>query len=105
MTNSNSTQLTTDDVVHVAKLAKLTLTPDEIIKFQKQLSGIVSYIHELSAVDTTGVEPTSQTTGLENVMDEDEINSKTILSQSDALSGTTKTNKGYFVVPMVLENK
>jgi aspartyl-tRNA(Asn)/glutamyl-tRNA(Gln) amidotransferase subunit C len=99
------TQLTTDDVAHVSLLANLPLTPDEIEKFKDQLSPVVSYIDELSEVDTDGVEPTSQTTGLENVMREDEIQAERILSQEEALSGTEKTHNGYFVVDMVLGEK
>jgi len=64
---NNMAKLTTDDVKHVAKLANLPLTDEEIKKFQEQLSSVVSYIDELQEVDTKDVEPTSQTTGLENV--------------------------------------
>jgi aspartyl-tRNA(Asn)/glutamyl-tRNA(Gln) amidotransferase subunit C len=99
------TQLTTSDVAHVAKLANLPLTPEELEKFKDQLSPVISYIDELSEVDTDGVEPTSQTTGLENVMREDEIQTTRILNQDDALSGSDKTHNGYFVVPMVLTEK
>lgn len=97
--------LTKADVEHVAKLARLTLTASEIAKFQKQLSAIISYIDELSEVDTTSVEPTSQTTGLENVSRSDEIDIAAILNQDEALSGTEKVHNGYFVVSMVLTEK
>ena len=99
------THLTTDDVAHVALLANLPLTKEELEKFKDQLSPVISYIDELSEVDTDDVPPTSQTTGLENVMREDEIDVTRILSQEQALSGTEKTHNGYFVVDMVLENK
>lgn len=56
-----------NDVKHVAKLAKLELSDHEINKFSKQLSEIVTYVKELEKVDTSKVEPTSQTTGLENI--------------------------------------
>lgn len=98
-------KLTINDVEHVAKLANLPLTPSEIKKFQKQLSSVVSYIDELSEVGVTGVEPTSQTTGLENVFRDDEIDVNRVLTQDEGLSGTEKTHNGYFVVPMVLTEK
>ena len=98
-------KLTIKDVSYVAKLARLQLSEEEIFKFQKQLSSIVTYINQLSEIDTQGVEPTSQTTGLDNVSDEDEIVMERILGQNEALSGTDKKHKAYFVVPMVLENK
>jgi len=99
------THLTTDEVAHVALLANLPLSKEELEKFKDQLSPVISYIDELSEVDTDDVPPTSQTTGLENVMREDVIDPMRILSQEQALSGTEKTHNGYFVVDMVLENK
>ncbi|MFH1864086.1 MAG: Asp-tRNA(Asn)/Glu-tRNA(Gln) amidotransferase subunit GatC [bacterium] len=98
-------KLTKIEVEHVARLAKLELTPNEITKFQGQLSKIVDYISQLSKVDTSSLEPTSQTTGLENVFRIDEIKTSGCLSQQETLSGTDKTRNGYFVVDAVLENK
>ena len=89
----------------MARLAKLELTPNEITKFQGQLSKIVDYISQLSEVDTSSLEPTNQTTGLENVFRVDEIKTSSCLSQQETLSGTDKTHNGYFVVDAVLENK
>ena len=91
------------DVRHVAKLAKLKLTSDEIDKFSKQLSEIISYVEELDEVDISKIEPTSQTTGLENIIREDKRKSDDCLSQEEALSGTEKTHNGYFVVPRIFE--
>jgi aspartyl-tRNA(Asn)/glutamyl-tRNA(Gln) amidotransferase subunit C len=99
------TQLTSSDVKHVAKLANLPLTLAETKKLQKQLSAVVSYIDELNEVDVTDIQATSQTTGLENVFRDDEIDVTRVLSQDDALSATEKVHNGYFVVPMVLEEK
>jgi aspartyl-tRNA(Asn)/glutamyl-tRNA(Gln) amidotransferase subunit C len=98
-------KLTVNDVKHTAQLANLPLTSKELSKFQKQLSSVVDYIDELKQVDTTDIEPTSQTTGLENVFREDEIDITRILSQDEALSGTEKVHNGFFVVDMVLEHK
>ncbi len=97
--------LNKDDVVHVAKLAKLTLTDSEIEKFKSQLSKVISYISELSQVDTKKDEPTSQTTGLENIKRKDEVKPQDSLSQEEALSGTDKTHNGYFIVPGILEER
>lgn len=98
-------KLTKADVVHVARLANLTLTDSEIEKFLGQLSTIVNYISELESVDTSNVEPTSQTTGLVNVTREDEIDSINMLSQDEALSGTDKTHNGLFMVDAILKNR
>ena len=97
-------KLSKSDVEHVASLAKLKLSPQEILKYQKQLSEIVSYVSELSGVDTSNVEPTSQTTGLTNVVRLDEPKTEG-LTQEEALSGTENTHNGYFVVPQVFDKE
>jgi len=95
-------KLNKKDVEYVARLAKLSLGQKEILKYQKQLSEIVSYVSELSEVDTSNVEPTSQTTGLTDVYRLDELSSDG-LTQNEALSGTEKIHNGYFVVPQILD--
>ncbi len=85
--------LTRDDVLHVAKLAKLDLTNEEVARFQRQLSKIVDYISQLSEIDTSSLEPTSQTTGLENVFRKDEV------------KPSSYTRNGYFVVNAILDKK
>ncbi len=60
------------DVVKVAKLANLLLTPQEEEKYSKQLSKILEYMEKLNQADTSGVEPTFNVTGLSNVTREDE---------------------------------
>src|SRR3989344_909075 len=96
-------KLSDSDVKHVAKLANLPLTSEEISRFKSQLSQVLAYVEKLSEVDTEKVEPTSQTTGLENVLRKDEIKVDVNLSQKEALSGTEKAYNGYFVVPAILE--
>lgn len=64
-------KLTRDEIVHVAKLARLELTEEEIEKYGEQLSGVLSYIDQLREVDTVNVEPTAQVTGLQNAWRED----------------------------------
>jgi aspartyl-tRNA(Asn)/glutamyl-tRNA(Gln) amidotransferase subunit C len=95
-------KLSKKDVQHVASLAKLKLTPQETAKFQKQLSEVVLYVSELSQVDTTNVEPTSQTTGLTNVVRNDAPKTEG-LTTSEALSGTEKTHNDYFIAPQLIE--
>lgn len=97
--------LSKKDVEQVAKLAKLNLTAKEISKFQKQLSEIVEYVNELSEVDVSSVEPTSQTSELENAIRADEIGSNNSLSQDEAISGTDDVHNGYFKVPMILAER
>ena len=63
--------ITSDQVKHIAKLARLGIKDADVEKFAKQLSSIFGYIEQLNEVDVENVLPTSQVTGLENVMRED----------------------------------
>jgi len=65
--------LTQEQVKHIALLARLGLSEEEIEKYSQQLSSILDYVEQLKKVDTEGVEPTAQVTGLENVMRDDVI--------------------------------
>lgn len=94
-----------EEILHVAKLAKLDLTEAEIEKYTSQLSKIVDFVSELSEVDTSDVLPTSQTTGLKNIKREDEANSDEGLTQEQVLSGTERTHNGYFKVKAVLKER
>ena len=79
------TSLTTDQVRHIAKLARLRLTDAELEKFPRELTSILQYVDMLKEVDTTGVEPTAQVTGLTNVFREDQIRQSA--TSPDALLG------------------
>ena len=59
------------DVRYTAQLARLTLSEEEIEKFQSQLSQVLKYVEKLREVDTTGVEPTAHTNPIYNVFRED----------------------------------
>jgi aspartyl-tRNA(Asn)/glutamyl-tRNA(Gln) amidotransferase subunit C len=65
--------LTRDDVLKLARLARLQLSDDEVVEFISELSAILKYVEQLDTVDTGGLQPTNQVTGLENVMREDEV--------------------------------
>ena len=68
------TALTKDQVRHIAKLARLRLTPAEEEKFPKELTSILQYVDMLQEVDTSKVEPTAQVTGQVNALREDVVN-------------------------------
>jgi len=99
------TKLTTTEVKHVAKLAKLELKANEVGKFRNQLSSIINYITQLSEVDVDNIKPTSQTTNLFNIYRNDETGSQDNLTQSQALSGKDDVNNGYFKIPRILEEE
>ena len=65
--------ITNDDVRHLAQLSSLQLSDDEVADLQVDLKNILNYIDQLAELDTTGVEPTYQVTGLENIWRDDVI--------------------------------
>ena len=89
------------DASHIAKLANLPLSSEEKSKFEKQLEETIKYVEELENVNTKGIEPTSQVTGLENVTRED--SAKPSLTQDDALSNTKTAYNGFFKVNAIFE--
>ncbi len=91
------------DVNHVAKLANLELKAGEEEKFAKQLSEVLDYIQKLNEVDTSNVEPTSQVTGLENVLREDIPTLS--LTQEEALSNAPSQQDGLFKVKGIFEEE
>ncbi len=69
----NMADLTRDDVLKLARLARLTITDDEIEKYRTELSEILKYVELLQTADVSGLQPTSQVTGLTNVMRDDVV--------------------------------
>jgi|ERR1700741_4013523 len=66
-------QLTREDILKLARLARLGLTDDEVTEFSTELTAILQYVEQLSSVSVDGLEPTSQVTGLTNVTRPDEV--------------------------------
>jgi aspartyl-tRNA(Asn)/glutamyl-tRNA(Gln) amidotransferase subunit C len=94
-------KLSRDEVLHIAQLARLGLTEDELAKFQEQLSNILENFEILQQVDTTYVPPTAQAIPLQNVFREDEIAAS--LPQSEVLANAPRREGDFFRVPAVLE--
>lgn len=89
------------NVSHVAKLANLPLNPKDLKKFEVQLAKILDYITQLNKVNTENVEPTSQVTGLENVIRDD--NPSPSLPQEEVLKNTKSQHNGMFKVKAIFE--
>lgn len=66
--------ITDDDVRHLAQLSSLQLADDEVASLREDLASILDYIGQLNELDTDGVEPTYQVTGLENIWRDDVVN-------------------------------
>lgn len=57
-------KLSRDDILKLARLGRLKLSEQEIIKYQKELSEILAYVEQLDGIDVAGLKPTYQVTGL-----------------------------------------
>lgn len=105
MAKLDKKRLTKNDVKHIAELSNLKLSSLEMTRLLDQLSKIIEFVGALSEVNTNGIEPTSQTTGLKNVLREDVIKTEDILSQDKALSGTDNVHNNLFKVPAILSER
>lgn len=93
--------ITPKDVQHVAKLARLNLTPEEEQMFTSQLNAILQYAEKLNELDTEGIQPTTHVLHLNNVMREDKIRES--LPIEKVLLNAPDEEDGQFKVPAVLE--
>lgn len=93
--------ITVKDVQHVAKLARLQLSPEEEATFTEQMNAILQYAEKLNELDTENVKPTTHVLQVSNVMREDVV--KESLSQEEALLNAPDEEDGHFKVPAVLE--
>ena len=94
-------KLEREAVLHIAKLARVGLSDDEIDTYAVQLSDIIGHFDALNAVNTDGVEPTAHTLPLRNVTTEDV--SRPSLPQDQVLEMAPLTEDGYLRVRAVLE--
>jgi aspartyl-tRNA(Asn)/glutamyl-tRNA(Gln) amidotransferase subunit C len=92
-------QISREEVLHVARLARLALTEEEVERFRDQLSAILEAVGKVSELDLEGVPPTSHPLDLVNVLAEDEP--RPSLSLEDALANAPDSKGGFFGVPPV----
>lgn len=93
-------QISRDDVVHLARLARLALTDAELDGFAGQLDAILTHVSQVQAVDVTGVEPTDNPLKALNVTRADEMTP--CLTQREALAEAPEAVDGRFAVPQIL---
>ena len=89
------------NIDHVAKLARLALTPEEKEKFSQQLGDVLHHIEALAKVDVSAVEPTAHAFPLYNVWQEDVA--QTGLPVERALQNAPAQRDNMIVVPKVVE--
>jgi aspartyl-tRNA(Asn)/glutamyl-tRNA(Gln) amidotransferase subunit C len=89
------------DIEKVARLARLELSKDEKETFQGQMEQILTYMEQLSRVDTTGVEPTSHAIPVYNAFREDET--RPSFPRKEVMEIAPEEEEGYFKVPRIIE--
>ncbi len=95
-----SNPLTRDDVVHVARLARLALSEEEVEQFTVQLGAVLEHFASVAALDTSGVPPTSHPIPLSNVLRPDEV--RPSLERDVVLAMAPAEEDGRFRVPRIL---
>jgi aspartyl-tRNA(Asn)/glutamyl-tRNA(Gln) amidotransferase subunit C len=93
-------QISRDDVAHVARLARLELTDDELDTFTEQLGKVLGHARDVEALDVADVPPTSHPYPLANVLRRDDV--RPSLDRDAALAGAPAIEDGMFRVPPVL---
>lgn len=93
--------ITEKDVRHLAKLASLGLDDAGVARMARELEAIVGYVNQLSEVDTTGVEPVANVSGLVNVTRPDVAGG--MLAIDAVLANAPARNQNAILVPKVVE--
>jgi len=94
-------KLSREDVLHIARLARLGLSEAEVEKFREQLSHLLENFEVLQQVDTTDVPPTAQSIDLQTVVRDDEVADS--LSPDQILANAPRKDGDFFRVRAVLE--
>ncbi len=90
-------RITRDEVLHVARLARLELTDDEVAKFQEQLSEILEAVSKVSELDLSDVPPTAHPLAIENAWRDDVP--RPCLSLDDVFANAPDRDDDHFRVP------
>ncbi len=94
-------KLSREEVLHIARLARLGVTDADVDKFREQLSNLLENFEALQEVDTEGVLPTAQSIDLHNVVSEDEVAPS--LPPEQVLANAPRKEGDFFRVRAVLE--
>ena len=89
-----------DDVAHVARLARLDLTDEELERFTGQLGAVLEHAADIAALDIADVPPTAHPLPLVNVLRDDER--RPSLDRDEVLAQAPAAEDGFFAVPRIL---
>lgn len=95
------TKISEDEVRKLARLSGINVSNDDVQRLQTELGAILTYVDQLNELDTEGVKPTYQVTGLEHVARRDEVIDYGV-SQEQLLANAPDEKDGQFKVPKVL---
>lgn len=95
------TQISRDDVLKLASLSSLQLADAEVEELQAEIPTILDYVKQLDELDTSGVEPAYQVTGLQNVFRED-VSVQSDVGREELLQLAHETQESQIKVPKVL---
>jgi aspartyl-tRNA(Asn)/glutamyl-tRNA(Gln) amidotransferase subunit C len=93
-------RISRDDVAHVARLARLRLSDEELARFTEQLGAVLDHAADVAAVDTSGVPPTAHPLPLANVLRPDTVVPG--LDRDEVLDQAPAAEDGRFRVPRIL---
>ena len=93
-------RITREDVAHVARLARLDVTDDEVETFTEQLAAVLDHARDVEALDTEGVPPTAHPLPLQNVFRDDVAQPS--LDRDEVLAMAPAAEEGRFRVPRIL---
>jgi len=88
-----------EQVLHIARLARLKLTPSELAQYSRELTKIIAYIDCLKSIDTENIEISPRFVSL-NRLREDKVRSS--LPVAEAMNNAPEKKDNYFIVPRVI---
>jgi aspartyl-tRNA(Asn)/glutamyl-tRNA(Gln) amidotransferase subunit C len=103
MTDRARSPITRDEVEHVARLARLAITPDEAERLTHELAGILEHADDVAALDLADIPPTAHPLPLVNVLRRDEV--RATLPREEVLAAAPEAEDGRFRVPRILDSE
>lgn len=98
----SKTTLQKSDIIHLAKLANLTLKDEEVEKYMKQLEETLDYVENLNTLDTSKTEETHSTANLINIFFEDGTKCTRMLTPEETVANAKEKKGKYFVVKRIM---
>lgn len=92
--------ITRNEVLHLAKLANLEFTEEEVDRFTRQISSILDYVARLNELDTSAIEPTSHVESGSHALRDDAVAPS--IPHAEALANAPESDGSHFKVPKVI---